>query len=373
MKAIIVDDEILAIETFKVVLNQVEDIELQGTYTNPAEALQDLQTFDVDIIFLDIEMGDSHGIAIARTLNESNSNATIVFVTAHAEYAVDAFEVRAFDYLLKPVEKTRLEKTVNEIRDKLGRAVAKSKQSTEEDTLSIIAMGSFQLHKNETEEIKWRTKKVKELFAYLWYHSPQSVPRDRIIEDLWEDQDVDSAVQLMHTSFYHLRKTIRDIGFPNPVKFANEQYSLELDIESDQDEIEAIMKKLVITDSDIEKLISLYKNGYFEDESYKWALAKQQQLKINFLAVLEKFVVEKMEEGDLSHLLEICLEKMVAVDPYNERFVYLLIDYYGKMKNISKIIQTTEHFERLWKKELGIPISEEISSLYYHYITKRTK
>lgn len=371
MKVIIIDDEILAIETFKIVLNQVVGIELQGTYTNPKEALQDLQTLDVDIIFLDIEMGDAHGIDIARALNESNSNATIVFVTAHAEYAVDAFEVRAFDYLLKPVQKDRLEKTVNEIGSKLGKIAAETKQSAEKDALSVIAMGNFQLNKNKTAEIKWRTKKVKELFAYLWHHSPHSVPRDRIIEDLWEDQDVNSAVQLMHTSFYHLRKTIRDIGLPNPVKFANEQYLLKLHIESDQAEIESIMKKSVIRDADIEKLIHLYKNGYFENEGYEWALSKQQQLKINFLAVLENFVVEKMEKDDLSHILEICLEKMVDIDPYNERFVYLLIDYYGKMKNISKIIKITEHFERLWKKELGIPISEEISSLYYYYITKR--
>lgn len=372
MKAIIVDDERLAIESFKMVIQQVEDVELVGSYTNPADALKALETIKVDVIFLDIEMGDIHGIDLARKLKEKKQQTPIIFVTAHPQFAVDAFEVKAFDYLLKPVQKERLQETIHYLQESIG----KTKEPQEafiKDTLTVGAFGNFQLYKNGREEVKWRTKKVKELFAYLWHHFPQSVPRDRIIEDVWGDQHSESAVQLMHTSFYHLRKTIRDLGFENPVTFSNDQYSLTLDIQSDQFEIDGMMQKQSLTDEEIDQLLKLYKGNYFEGENYDWALPKQEQIKVTFLATLEKFVTEKLKANDLSVLVEICLEKMTAIDPYNERFVYLLIDYYGRMKNIAKIIKIAEHFEEMWTQEIGLPIPEEISSIYYHYITKRSK
>lgn len=364
----IIDDEYLAIEALKMLIDKVEGISVKGTYTNPEEALRALQQFEVDVIFLDIEMGTSHGIKIAEKLRAKHEQVKIVFVTAHAEFAVDAFQVRADDYLLKPVRKERLQETVNRIRAELGGVV---EEVNEESKLLLQAMESFQLYQNETEEVKWRTKKVKELFAYIWHHYPNPVPRSRIMDAIWGEKHCDSAVQLMHTSFYHLRKTIRDLGFENPVQFVNEQYALTIDVESDVSELEKIMKQREIGDADIARILQLYKGEYFAEENYQWALAKRQQLTTQILSKLESFVVKKMENDDLSTNLESCLERMLRVDPYNERFVYLAIDYHGRTKNLPEVIKIAGKFEELWTRELGIAVPEEISSLYYKYITRQ--
>lgn len=372
MKVILIDDESLANEALKIVLNQIGGVQIQGAYTNLQEAIHAIREHEVDVIFLDIEMGAAHGLDIAKRINEEWQNIKVVFVTAHAEFAVDAFEISAYDYLLKPVRKERLEKTLHRIQAEMKQMEPKVEEKiTTALPLTINAMGNFQLLHSDKKEIKWRTKKVKELFAYIWHHYPNPVPRAHIIEDIWGEQHGDSAVQLMHTSFYHLRKTIRDIGFQNPVEFVNEQYALALYIDSDNRKLEEIMASQKITDVEIEKMIELYKGNYLEEDNYEWALPKQQQLKTRFLTTLEKFVVEKMDNDDLSRNLEICLEKMIKVDPYNERFVYLAIDYYGRTKNISKIIRIAGKFEELWTRELGITIPEEISSIYYKYITGR--
>lgn len=123
LKAIIVDDEKLAIEALKSVTRHVNGLEIVETYTNPQEALHNMEKDSaVDIIFLDIEMGASHGVEIARKLKEQYQETKIVFVTAHAEYAVDAFSVRAFDYLLKPIRQERLQKTIDRIREENDQA-----------------------------------------------------------------------------------------------------------------------------------------------------------------------------------------------------------------------------------------------------------
>lgn len=372
LKAIIVDDEKLAIEALKSVTRHVNGLEIVETYTNPQEALHNMEKDSaVDIIFLDIEMGASHGVEIARKLKEQYQETKIVFVTAHAEYAVDAFSVRAFDYLLKPVRQERLQKTIDRIREENDQANGPKEKN--ELSLTAYVMGNFQLYKNKTKEIRWRTKKVKELFAYIWHHYPEPVSRSRIMEDIWGEQHGDSAVQLMHTSFYHLRKAIRDSGFQNPVQFINEQYVLNLPIQSDLGQLETVMEKQSLKEADIEKMLKLYKANYLEGENYDWAWPKQQQLKSSFLTKLEHYVVQQMDKQKFSHLVETSLDYMVCLDPYNERYIYLLIDYHGQARNLQKMIKAAGHFEDLWTKELGISIPKEISSLYYKYITGSTR
>lgn len=111
---IIVDDEKLAREELKELFKQITGIELIGEASNAAEAKNLIDKYNPDLIFLDIQMPGKSGFDL---LNEINTDAEIIFVSAYDEYALKAFEVNALDYLLKPVTKERLSAAVQNLAE----------------------------------------------------------------------------------------------------------------------------------------------------------------------------------------------------------------------------------------------------------------
>ena len=104
-KALIVDDEILAQEDLQSVLSKVKNIEIVGNAKNLTEARNCIKYYKPNLIFLDIEMRGEIGFDLLKDIDKK---IRIIFVTAYNEYAIKAFEVGAFDYLLKPVTFERL-------------------------------------------------------------------------------------------------------------------------------------------------------------------------------------------------------------------------------------------------------------------------
>jgi DNA-binding LytR/AlgR family response regulator len=107
-----VDDEPLALSILKKYIGSVENLEMVGTCENAVQALQFLQQFKVDLIFLDIQMPQIMGTDFIRTLKKSPK---IIFTTAFRKYALEGFELDAVDYLLKPISFERFLKAVNKV------------------------------------------------------------------------------------------------------------------------------------------------------------------------------------------------------------------------------------------------------------------
>ncbi len=115
LKVLIVDDEPLARENLRILLQDESDIEVVGECANAVEAIGAVNKLRPDVIFLDIQMPRISGLEMAGMLDEEH-RPWIVFLTAFDEYAVKAFEEQAFDYLLKPIEAPRLHKTLARLR-----------------------------------------------------------------------------------------------------------------------------------------------------------------------------------------------------------------------------------------------------------------
>ena len=112
MKAIIVDDERLARQELKTMLAEHKDIEIIAECANANEAREKINSLKPDVVFLDIQMPGKNGLELAQELNPLPE---IIFITAHDEYALRAFEVNALDYLLKPVQPERLAETLKKL------------------------------------------------------------------------------------------------------------------------------------------------------------------------------------------------------------------------------------------------------------------
>lgn len=115
IRALIVDDEELARDRLRSLLKPFPDVEVVGEAANGEDALEKIAELHPDVAFLDIQMPGCTGIEVAASL--PSDRPAVVFCTAYDQYAIDAFEVRAIDYLLKPVSRDRLARAVDRIRD----------------------------------------------------------------------------------------------------------------------------------------------------------------------------------------------------------------------------------------------------------------
>ncbi|MGV6862313.1 MAG: LytR/AlgR family response regulator transcription factor [Putridiphycobacter sp.] len=136
MKTIIVDDERLAREEFKSMLSKYPQIEIIGEYKNTVEAEEALKTLPVELMFIDIQMPGETGLEFLERIK--NVPRTI-FVTAYDDHALKAFELNAYDYILKPVESERLEEVIKKIEeeDKIPESVERSEKLKSGDKVFI--------------------------------------------------------------------------------------------------------------------------------------------------------------------------------------------------------------------------------------------
>lgn len=137
IRCLVVDDEQVAREHMVRLLEQYSDVTTVGSASNGVEALESIADFKPDVVFLDIEMPEMSGFDVLAQLRTAP---LIVFATAYDEYAVQAFEANAIDYLLKPVQPGRLTKTIEKIRTTLEKP-AKEYESLLRAALSQLRPG----------------------------------------------------------------------------------------------------------------------------------------------------------------------------------------------------------------------------------------
>ena len=129
LRAVVVDDEQLARDELGYLLGQLGGIEVIAQAGNGVEALSTIERLQPDVVFLDVQMPGLTGFEVARRMLDSRNGPQIIFVTAYDQHAIQAFEINAVDYLLKPVEQARLELAVQRARrrievDRMDRAAS---------------------------------------------------------------------------------------------------------------------------------------------------------------------------------------------------------------------------------------------------------
>jgi two-component system, LytTR family, response regulator LytT len=145
LRTVVVDDEQLAREELCFLLQQLGGIEVVGQGGNGVEALRVIEEHQPDLVMLDVQMPGITGFEVARRLLQAGLDAHIVFVTAFDQYAIEAFNVNAVDYVLKPVEPTRLATAVERVRRRLGAdRTAQKPRSAEELERLLLALSERQ-------------------------------------------------------------------------------------------------------------------------------------------------------------------------------------------------------------------------------------
>ena len=142
MKAIIVEDEFPAREELKYFIKNFSKIEILNEFDNGVEVLKFIQENVVDVIFLDINIPLLDGMLLARTINNFKVKPKIVFITAYKEHAVDAFELEAFDYILKPYSDDRIISMLNKLEKSYSSNISIDNKLEEEKNSKYINKNS---------------------------------------------------------------------------------------------------------------------------------------------------------------------------------------------------------------------------------------
>ncbi|WP_342805037.1 LytTR family DNA-binding domain-containing protein [Alteromonas sp. M12] len=119
IRAVIVDDEPLALNVLRAKLNQLPQVEIVGEGKNGRQAIELIMDLNPDLVFLDIQMPGLNGFDVVKNL-QSELVPLIVFTTAYEQYALDAFDVHAVDYILKPIDTERIQRAIERAQERMA-------------------------------------------------------------------------------------------------------------------------------------------------------------------------------------------------------------------------------------------------------------
>ena len=285
----------------------------------------------------------------------------IIFVTAHTKFAVDAFDIDATDYLLKPVLENRLLRALTKVQQ-----ISNSRKESQSDTKSTIMyaqiLGSFQLSDVENTIVKWRTRKVRELFVYLWFYRNKPLSNTAIIEELWPEIEFEKASTNLHTTVYQLRKALKQNGSDNPILLVNNHYQLTIKIDSDYQELVQLLDYVQHNEQTIQQILNCYKGDFLAEEEYPWAINIRLRLKQSVLFLLETYIKSNFEMNPLLKLN--CLQKMLELDEYNEEYMFMFLQFLIEQNKKLEAINFYTTIQQKLQEELGVTIPKNIQNIY---------
>lgn len=123
LKCLLLDDELPGLTYLKMLCEQIPELEVVKAFDNPEKLLAEMSSLDFDLCITDIEMPGMDGLSVANLLKDK----MVIFTTAYKEYAADAFDIEAIDYITKPVKKERLQKAVAKALEKMNKKSSNKK------------------------------------------------------------------------------------------------------------------------------------------------------------------------------------------------------------------------------------------------------
>lgn len=366
MRVMLVDDEESAVNFLDMLLAEVADVEVVGKYINPFIALEAFNELQADVVFLDIQMPGIPGMELAAKLRALSPKVRIVFTTAYSNYAIEAFNLNATDYLLKPFTQERLQDTIS--RFTTG-AVTEQRQAESASTCSIQLLGRLHIHATDkqTANLSWKIHKEKELCAFLLHHCGRPLSAGAIIEAVWPGSDPFKARTYLYTCFSYLRKNISVNKLPIRINKINDGYVLHTDESIDVTEFEQLLDgQAHEPESDewlLDRLDQLYTGEYLHGCLYEWAMPRREQLNNKYIAMLQN-IYRRCERNHNRILAERCLLTVLKLSPDAEKEGRELMRLYIESGRRTDAIKLYYKLASEVRHNLGVELEEETIRIY---------
>ena len=375
MNVIVIDDEKAMHLIMSKLLKKIPSVTLLGMFFSTDQAIEILKTHQVDLVFVDINMPKENGMTFAQKMKMSHAHIQVAFVTSHKDYALDAFELSAVDYLIKPISIERLQQTIekaNALRDFRN---SKENQS-EVNKLSVYTFGTFEVRSTKGGNVKFISKKSMEVFGYLLLHMGRKVSRIKLIAEVFPEMPQKNAETYLNTAMYQLRKSLEVHGHRHIVLSGNDGY--ELDFSTDA--VDVLHLKQFFTNhpsvelfdlEDFFNIESLYNGELFEECGYLWAVSESEHFGQLYFRYALKASEIILNSGEIVKAIEL-LSKLMKLHKWNEDVAICLMKAYAKNGDEISIKQTFCEYATSLKVDLDIEVSNKVRNLFNQYIQTST-
>lgn len=369
MRAVIVDDEPLVAEQIDRMLADV-GVAVLGCCANPHEALGMARALQPDVLFLDIEMPELNGLEIAERVYANKLDMEVVFITAHNQYAIDAFRVNALDYLLKPVMEEDLRRSLERVAKR--RQHRTGVPGGRQRTVAVELFGQFALYLDGgPEPVRWVTSKCAELLAYMLLQPwEKEVSKWELFEALWSAHNEEKAGINLRSTVSRINKTLRDGGSGMALASVKNGYRLVLPEEElgvDAIELELFVLEAVEPGPDnlayIEQLVHRCSRPFLQGYDGAWCELYRKQYRQYFLH-LGKRLLSYYERTDTEPLKTLLLaELLIEHDPYDEALRMSALKLHHRTGGSSQAAAYYEAYAELIRAELGTLPGEKLGAL----------
>ncbi len=367
MSAIVVDDEWYISEEIGDLAEGTGLIHVMKKYNNPLMVLEEMQEILPDIAFIDIEMPEVDGITLAERLLERKPDLIIAFITSWNTYAVQAFELNAIDYIMKPIKTERFERMVGRIKDKY-----ESNQRLLSKNLKIKSFGSLEVSCGGVP-VKWERSKAEELFAFLLMNHNKYVSKSTIVDNLWPNYEPSKVLQILQTSICRIRNVFAGLRDIVTLSYSNHSYCLSIsNADCDLIQVEEIMSNYEYKEGQsifkIEEAFLIYEKGFLEQQGYLWSSQKNEELRKKFILVIndivQKYSCDQREEQARF------LKYLTILEPFNDEANYRLLLTYINYGHDNKALNHYLWLKSVLKEEYDAVPSETIDQLCKTHLSK---
>ena len=376
---LIVDDEIMIIRSIMRVLDGSKFSYLYAD--NPLKAVDILTTEAVDIILTDQRMPDMTGLELLKKAKELSPDTLRILMSGYSDIDIVIAAIndgRIYQYITKPWNNDGLIEIMNDaiqfkaeedakkncLSASLGFTERRQTKSLPGD-LYVNCFGKFRIYRADSEPVKWRTEKAKELIALLIYRNGHEVTRDEIIELLWPEVDLDRAIHYLHNSIYYIRKSLEDYRIDRSCLKISGNYTVYIGSGVIVD-LKKYADLLQIKEKDAQLLQSLYEltqGEFMEGEDWDWAQLDRENFANKQIETALKLSALYQKNGS-PVLAEEVLRRAYRSNPFEESVTLALLELYKSTGQKMKASKHYAEFFQLMKKELGIVPDRDIRILF---------
>lgn len=236
--------------------------------------------------------------------------------------------------------------------------------------LKIYCFGKLRVILPDGEELRWRTRKAEELFAYLFHLQGVSADRERLLDILWPQSAPSNATSLLHTSLYSIRKSLTPFGLDGLLQRDKRGYRMDMDlVECPLTRVEELCRDPEEKREDA-RTLELYEGPYLEDIEAQWAADSRAWYAGGFLKACRMMAEERMGQGDFRTAAE-CLRAAVRQEPYDELLSAMLIRCYAAMGEVKNAMAQYKNLKETLEEDLGAEPGGEVTRIYKECLLRR--
>lgn len=251
--------------------------------------------------------------------------------------------------------------------------VIEREKDDEKRNINVLCFGKFIVELNGGQkELKWRTKKARELFAYLFHLQGKPIERETIILHLWPEGKQEKVTALFHTTLYHIRHVLEQYELEDLIQYSEKRYFMKTEMLESQleaiKEYSCLFEKGTLSEGAMESFLKCYEGTYLGEFDWEWCRNQREYFEQIYLKITRCYC-EHLIGKQLYHQAVQYLKAALEINPYEEELCGLLFHCFGALRDIKGIKEQYEKTRKIFKKDLNIDVSQRTKEIFEASLT----